>query len=245
MTQLTETAVLLVAGVGSRLRPLTDSIPKALVSVGESSILERAVNALKMAGIRHFVFATGYRQAAVVEWARQQKLDAVFCPNERYESTQNSISLLRCESALRGKSFFKLDGDVLFEFAILERLIGSSEDLAVAVDGKRSLDEEAMKVRVDASGRIRQFGKAIAVRDAQGESIGIERLSAQAGAQVFDAIARLEGDGICDKYYEDVYATLIKEGKISAQSIEVGDLRWTEVDSPEDLAHAKALFSPS
>ncbi|MGC4070017.1 MAG: phosphocholine cytidylyltransferase family protein [Polyangiaceae bacterium] len=245
MTQLTETAILLVAGVGSRLRPLTDSIPKALVSVGESSILERAVNALKLAGVRHFVFATGYRQEAVVEKAREWKLDAVFCPNERYEATQNSISLLRCESALRGKSFFKLDGDVLFETEILQRLLRSAEDLAVAVDGKRALDEEAMKVQVDAQGRISRFGKAIAVRDAQGESIGIERLSARAGAQVFDAIARLEERGICDKYYEDVYADLIEEGKISARAIEVGDLRWTEVDSQADLAHAKALFQRS
>jgi choline kinase len=222
---------------------LTDSIPKALVSVGERSILERAVAALKKAGVRQFVFATGYRQEAVVEIARKLKLDAIFCPNDRYENTQNSISLLRCASALRDKSFFKLDGDVLFDLEVLERLLSATDGLAVAVDGKRPLDEEAMKVRVDAHGKIAGFGKAIAVRDAQGESIGIERLSAQVGAQVLDAIARLEEQGICDRYYEDVYADLIERGKISAEPVEVGDLRWTEIDCQADLAHAISLFS--
>jgi choline kinase len=242
MIEPTETAVLLVAGIGSRLRPLTDNVPKALVSVGKSSILERAIAILRNQGVKTFVFATGYRQEAVEAKVKQWGIDALFCPNDRYDSTQNSISLLRCAKALAGKSFFKLDGDVLFEPAIIERLSVSEVGLSVAVDGKRVLDEEAMKVQVGDNRRILHFGKPIAVKDAAGESIGIERLSATAGKAVFDGIAELEQQGIFDRYYEDVYASLIQRGTIAAEAIEVGDLAWTEVDSPADLANARELF---
>jgi choline kinase len=240
--ETTETAVLLVAGIGSRLRPLTDEIPKALVSVGRYTILERAVMTLKQRGVKSFVFATGYRQEAVEAKAKEWQIDAAFCHNEQYETTQNSISLLKCANVLKGKSFFKLDGDVLFDPAIIDRLLASEAGLAVAVDGKRPLDEEAMKVQLGEQGQISRFGKPIAVRDAYGESIGIERLSSDVGAAVFDGIAELERQGIVNRYYEDVYASLIQRGTISAAAVEVGDLTWTEVDSPEDLVKARELF---
>lgn len=243
MIERTETAVLLVAGIGSRLRPLTDNVPKALVPVGEMSIVERAVTVLKQFGVKRFVFATGYRKEAVESAVAHWGIDAVFCPNERYDRTQNSISLLDCQRVLRGTSFFKLDGDVLFDPKIIERLSASRAELAVAVDGKRALDEEAMKVKLGENKRILRFGKALRVAEAQGESIGIERLSASVGEAVFDGIAELEREGIVDRYYEDVYATLIERNTITAEAIEVGDLPWTEVDNPEDLAKARELFS--
>ena len=242
MTEMAKTAVLLVAGVGSRLRPLTDSIPKALVPVGGRSILERAVFALKAHGVETFVFATGYRRQAVEVLVGSWGIDARFCFNECYDSTQNSISLLRCEGALRDKSFFKLDGDLLFDARVIERLNAAGSSLSVAVDGRRKLDEEAMKVRCDGRLGIVDFGKGIPVAEAHGESIGIERLSAEAGTLVFDAIARLETNGIVNRYYEDVYADLIAQGKLAARAIEVGDLAWTEVDCVEDLDRARQLF---
>lgn len=243
MTDLTDTAVILVAGIGSRLRPLTDQIPKALVSVGQMSILERAVSILRRQGVTNFVFATGYRQEAVMAKVAEWNLRATFCENEAYDSTQNSISLLKCAGALQGRGFYKLDGDVLFEEEVIARLAAAEVGLAVAVDGKRALDEEAMKVQLGDNGKIAHFGKAIRVKDAAGESIGIERLSASVGAQVLAAIDDLMCAGLFDRYYEDVYATLIAQGKIEAHAVEVGDLPWTEVDNLEDLARANELFS--
>ena len=243
MTETTDTAVVLVAGIGSRLRPLTDNVPKALVPVGRSSILERAVFTLKNCGVTSFVFATGYRSDAVESQVKTWGIEAHFFPNPRFDCTQNSISLLRCSEALRGKSFYKLDGDLLFDPLVVERLSASKCPLAVAVDGKRKLDEEAMKVIVGKSREILKFGKAIPVCHAQGESIGIERLSATVGAAVLDSIDELERSGIVDRYYEDVYASLIEREVISAEAIEVGDLAWTEVDCPDDLERARAIFS--
>lgn len=242
MTKSADAAVLLVAGIGSRLRPLTNDVPKALVQVGSTSILERAVRALRDHGVQTFVFATGYCCDSVESVVKGWGIDAHFCLNEAYQTTQNSISLLRCAGALKGKSFFKLDGDLLFVPSVLERLSEIQVGLSVAVDGMRVVDEEAMKVQVDPRRRIENFGKHLPVAASSGESIGIERLDAATGHEVLSAIGGLESRGIFDRYYEDVYATLIADGRIEAQAVEVGDLPWTEVDCQEDLVRARALF---
>jgi choline kinase len=243
MTDVIDTAAILVAGVGSRLRPLTDEVPKALVKVGRSSMLERAVSALRDHGVRHFVFATGYRQQAVRAAVAALGIDAEFCLNPRYEETQNSISLLYCRAALTNVGFYKLDGDVLFEREILERLDGGGTPLVVAVDGVRPLDAEAMKVVIDKEREIVRFGKSIGVSEAQGESIGIERIAASMSATLFDAIEALDRRGIVGRYYEDVYSELIGLGSVSARAIEVGDLRWAEIDDFSDLQCAARMFA--
>ncbi|HEY5958973.1 MAG TPA: phosphocholine cytidylyltransferase family protein [Polyangiaceae bacterium] len=243
MTLLVDTAVLLVAGVGSRLRPLTDEVPKALVKVGAVSMLERAVNQLREHGVRRFVFATGYRQDAVKAAVLGLGIDARFCHNPRFEDTQNSISLLACRAELDGRGFYKLDGDVLFERAILERLDAKGSALDVAVDGVRSLDAEAMKVIVDSQCKILKFGKSVPLIDAKGESIGIERVSVNASKAVFGALAKLREQGIVDRYYEDAYSDLIEQGTVGAAAVEVGDLNWTEIDDHADLERATQLFT--
>jgi choline kinase len=243
MTDVLDTAVLLVAGVGSRLRPLTDEVPKALVKVGAVSMLERAVIQLREHGVRHFVFATGYRQESVRRAVSELGIDARFCNNPRFEETQNSISLLECRSELDGRAFYKLDGDVLFQREILERLDQSVSPLAVAVDGVRHLDAEAMKVVVDAESNILKFGKPVPIADARGESIGIERIAGATSSVLFDALSSLGDRGVVDRYYEDVYSELIETRVIRAAAVEVGDLNWTEIDDHADLERAAQLFS--
>jgi choline kinase len=245
MKNAIDRAVLLVAGVGSRLRPLTDEVPKALVEVSGVSMLERAVATLHDHGVRHYVFATGYREEAVRAEVARLGIRAEFCHNPRYAETQNSISLLHCRPALENVGFYKLDGDVLFAGEILERLDGAREPLGVAVDGNRKLDAEAMKVSVDREHRITRFGKSIELAASHGESIGIERISAGMSATLFSAIGVLERRGIVDRYYEDVYSDLIGGGSITASAIEVGDLAWAEIDDHADLKRATAMFPPT
>jgi choline kinase len=238
----TRAAVILAAGVGSRLRPLTDDKPKALVEVSGRHILGRAMDALTAAGVERLVIASGYREDALVEALRGAPFDVRFRHNARFESTQNSVSLALCRDALEGEAFFRLDGDLVFDPAILSRLESARAPLVAAVDGRRALDAEAMKVRVDpASGRIAAFGKGIAVAEAAGESIGIEHVSRELGPRLFDALDDAIRRGDTHLYYEDVYSRMIESG-LHAVGVEVGDLRWCEIDCIEDLASAALLF---
>jgi choline kinase len=233
--------VILVAGIGSRLRPLTDDRPKALVDIGNETILGRALGLLGEHGVERVVLATGYREDRVREALAGGPLEAVFCRNDRFDSTQNSVSLALCESAVGGQAFYKLDGDVVFDREVLTRLDRSPASLAVAVDASRRTDTEAMKIRLGSGNRIAEFGKGISLEAAHGESIGIERVGSAAVKPLFEALARAGRDGRSDLYYEDVYSELIAAGELDAEAIEVGDLPWTEVDTTDDLERAREI----
>ncbi|MBK7581776.1 MAG: phosphocholine cytidylyltransferase family protein [Myxococcales bacterium] len=238
--QNTHTAVVLVAGIGTRLRPLTDDRPKALVDIGNETILGRALRLLGDHGVTHVVLATGYREEAVRSALTGSRLQVSFCRNERFDSTQNSLSLALCADAVAGRAFFKLDGDVVFRPEVLQRLDASDAELAVAVDRTRRTDAEAMKFCLGAGAEITQFGKALSLDAAAGESIGIERVGASASARLFAELAKPE---YADLYYEDVYSRLIAAGRMRADAVDVGDLPWTEVDDPRDLERARQLFA--
>lgn len=241
----TRVAVILVAGIGSRLRPLTDDRPKALVDINGETILGRSVRLLAEYGVERIVLATGYREDAVRASLSDSKLEIAYCPNPRYDSTQNSISLALCKSAVADEPFFKLDGDVVFRKEVLERLDSRSEALSVAIDRSRRTDAEAMKVRVDEALRILEFGKHISLDAAAGESIGIERIGASLVSPLFRALDAAKARGRLDLYYEDVYSELIQRGELDAHAVDVGDLPWTEVDTFEDLQKARELFQDS
>ena len=235
--------MILVAGVGSRLRPLTDDRPKALVDVGGETILARALRILGQRGVTRVVLATGYREDALRSALRQSPLELVFVPNQDYATTQNSVSLALCEEALAGAAFFKLDGDVVFQPEVLERLDACEAELAVAVDRTRMTDAEAMKFTLSgASLAIAAFGKGIPLSESRGESIGIERVSAGANGRLFAALAAHRARGSVSLYYEDVYSELISRGRLDARAVDVGDLHWTEVDDLRDLERARALL---
>ena len=236
----TRVAVVLAAGVGSRLRPLTDDRPKALVDLGGETILGRAVRQLVEYGVERVVVATGYRQDAIARALAETPVTVALCPNPRYDSTQNAVSLALCSPAVAGDGFFKLDGDVVFDAEVLPRLDAEQCSLAVAVDTSRSLDAEAMKVRVSSSNRIVAFGKDIALAESAGESIGIERVSSDLSPRLFEALDGARTAGRVDLYYEDVYSELIAAG-LEAGLVDVSDLGWGEVDDHVDLEAARRL----
>ena len=238
---MTDVAVLLAAGGGTRLRPLTYDRPKALIEVGSETILHRAVRLLVEVGVRELVVATGYRSEAVRAAFAGFPAAVTYCHNAAFDRTQNSISLLRCAEAVRGRAFFKLDGDVLFRREVLERLGGDAASIAVAVEKRDDLGEEEMKVIAEGS-RIARFGKKLDPSKCVGESIGIERLSATGGDRLFAALAIAEREGHTDLYYEDVYSRLIEEGT-DARLVDVTDLPWIEIDTADDLARARARMN--
>src|SRR5262245_25268709 len=118
----TRSAVILAAGIGSRLRPLTDDRPKALVEVCGRHILSRAMEALRSVGVERLVIASGYREEALVRALGDAPFEVLFRPNPGYATTQNSVSLALCRDVLEGEAFFRLDGDVVFDPVVLSRL---------------------------------------------------------------------------------------------------------------------------
>lgn len=236
------TAIILAAGVGSRLRPLTDHLPKCLVPLGDETLLGRMVRLLAAHGATELVVATGYRDAQVRAALADGPLPARFAHCPDHATTQNVVSLHRALALVGpGRDVVKLDGDVALDGGLLARLCAADHDAAALVDGDALPPAEAMKVTAR-DGRITRFGKGLDATAAAGESIGVERFAARAVPALAAAIARAVEGGRTDLYYEDVYNDLLDAG-LAMSAVPTAGLRWHEVDDIDDLARARAAFA--
>lgn len=243
-------AVILAAGVGSRLRPLTDDKPKCLVPVGGESFLLRAVRVLAAQGVQRWVIVTGYKADAVREAMKGVAGDVRFAHSEAYETTQNSVSFALATRALRaGEACIKLDGDVLFDASVTgalfeamreARAAGREGEGVVAVERGHELGEEEMKVLVEGDA-VRRFGKGLDPMACHGESIGIELFDAKAVGLVGEALAKAGREGRTNAYYEDVYNDVLDRVRMRPSTVKAGS--WTEVDDVADLARAERMFA--
>lgn len=235
------TAIILAAGVGSRLRPFTERAPKCLVTVGGETLLARMVRLLAADGASELVVATGHLDAMVREALRGVALPVRFAHCPDHATTQNVVSLHRALALVApGRDVVKLDGDVVFDGELLARLRGAAGDAAALVDDGAAPPAEAMKVAV-AGGAITRFGKGLDARAAAGESIGVERFAAGSVPALTAAIARAVEGGRTDVYYEDVYNDLLAAG-LAMAPVSTAGARWHEIDDADDLARARATF---
>jgi choline kinase len=228
-------AVILAAGCATRLRPLSDDTPKTLLPVGGVPILRRTITSLLRCGFDQFVVGTGYLEHmvrdAVGSWFPD--LDVAFVSNPDFRSTNNAYSLLLTREHVEPDGFILLDGDVVFDVAVVEELVERGPDcLAVRSVGEIGLEE--VKVTADAEDRVLAIGKHVPVRSAMGESVGIELFSAASTRRLFAALeARVRGQGLVNEYYEAAFQQIIDEGS-TLYGVDIGTMYATEIDTVED-----------
>ncbi len=165
-------AVLLAAGVGSRIRPLTDNSPKSLLDVAGKSILQRMLENVAAVGITEVVVITGYLEDQIKDFISKNfpNLHVVFKRNDKYEETNTGYSLLLTREFVEGSDFVKFDADVIFEEEILKKLL-KSRNSALCIDRNINLEAEEVKVITDKNGHVLEVGKKLDQHKASGESI--------------------------------------------------------------------------
>jgi choline kinase len=239
-------AVILAAGLGRRLEPVTGGLPKCLVQVGGRTILDRMIARLVEAGLDQIVVVTGHRAAEV-----ERHLDGSGEPaarraarvfNPRYADWGNFHSLLVAREAVGTDGFVKLDADVVMDGTLLPALLAAPGPAALAVDCSGRLGAEEMKARLDESGRVVELNKRIDPAAALGESVGIDRIDAELAPRVWSELARLIDLGETDEYYERAYE-LLMAGGVGFSYADVSACQWCEVDDADDLAAAEALLA--
>ncbi len=233
-------AIILAAGMASRLRPLTLHTPKCLLKVGERALLQRSMDALIQYGIRDFVIVTGYLDGMIRHFVRQTYGDTItvrFVHNADYETTNNIYSLWLARSEAEGQGVLLLDSDLLYDGRIVERVIANEHDNVLTLI-KHELGEEEMKVVMDSEGSITEISKTCSPALAAGESLGIERMGKAYTTALYQELeGMMNVEHLENTFYELAFFRLIAKG-YTFSVLDVTDLFSCELDTVEDFETA-------
>ena len=240
MTAISE-AVILMAGSGSRLRGSDGTFLKPLVPVLGRPLISYTLDALVRAGIKTVNFVVGFESGRMIGQVKQlipSGLSASFIENRDWQK-QNGISLLAAAGRV-GKPFLLTMSDHLFDGAVVDRLLDSSElgFLNIAVD--RKLDsifdlEDAMKVQTRGN-RITDIGKTLRHYDAIDTGLFVCPL------QIFDYLERAKS-GSCGSDCSLADGIRMMTGDNRVRAIDIGDAWWQDVDTPQMLQYAERQMS--
>ncbi len=236
-------AIILAAGIGSRISPLTDNCPKSLLKIDDKTILEMMISHIQDCHINDIVFVTGYLEEQIKEYVNINfpDLKAYFVTNEKYAETNTGFSLLIAKNFVENSDIIKFDADVVFDKEILKKLIEYPYENALCIDKNIHLDAEEIKVIIDDKNKILKASKTVDPQKAIGESIGIEKIGKNTAKLLFQELEEVMKDKKNhQEYYEVAYERLIEKGE-SFHALDITGLVWVEIDTKEDFELAKNI----
>ena len=232
-------AIILAAGMASRLRPLTNNTPKCLLKIGERSLLQRSIDALISNGIKEIVIVTGYLHNQIEDFVKQQypNVNISFIHNEVYDSTNNIYSLWLARPKADGEEILLLDSDLLYDPEIITRILSTNAENVLTLI-RHDLGEEEMKVVTDSS-VIKEISKTCSPSDAIGESLGIEKMGKPYTSALYKELGpMMNREHLENVFYEKAFERLIPKGH-TFKILDVTDLFSCELDTVEDFQNAK------
>ncbi len=242
-------AIILSAGRGSRLLPLTDDRPKCLLPAGARTVLGTQVATLAEAGVRDFVIVTGFLPHLVeaeVAHLNEDIFDGEACIrtlyNPFYKIADNLASCWMAREEMR-EDFIVLNGDTLFELEIARRVLAGpvSNAVQVTVDIKDGYDSDDMKVSLHGD-RLTAIGKTLLSTESDAESIGMLRFCGKGRAMFTDQLEAMmrTREGVESWYLKAIHA-LAKDGAV-INTCSIKGMKWAELDTPEDFENVTNLF---
>ncbi|MEU3599010.1 phosphocholine cytidylyltransferase family protein [Streptomyces sp. NPDC006798] len=238
--------LVLAAGAGRRLRPYTDTLPKALVPVdGELAVLDLTLANFAEIGLTEVAIVVGYRKEAVYE--RKEALEARYglkltlIENDKAEEWNNAYSLWCARDVLK-QGVILANGDTVHPVSVERTLLaarGEGRKIILALDTVKNLADEEMKVVTEDGLGVRRITKLMDPATATGEYIGVTLIEPEAAEELADALkTTFERDP--DLYYEDGYQELVNRG-FTVDVAPIGDVTWVEIDNHDDLAKGREI----
>lgn len=238
--------VILAAGQGKRLLPLTEDIPKCLLDIGGRRLLERQIDAFSKCGATEIAVVTGYGAAQVndvLDHLRDQVpgvvLKTAFNPFFGVADNLASCWMARHEM---DQDFILVNGDNLFQADMVEQLLSAKDaPITVAIARKQKYDNDDMKVMLDGE-RLTEIGKTLPVDTVDAESIGMLLFRGTGPQHYRSALdeAMMDAMGL-RQWYLSVINSLAKQITVMTQPVDGID--WCEVDFPADLQQARHLVA--
>lgn len=238
-----EKAVILSAGQGKRLLPLTEQRPKCLLTFNGRTLLEWQIMCLAENGIRDITVVTGFHADSVDTALQSRPRDGISVRtlfNPFFEVADNVGSCYLARDLMEQGPFMLINGDTIFHPYLLAKAIAqASGPVTVTIDRKDRYDADDMKVHFEGD-RLMSIGKTLTTEEANGESIGMLFFSAEGGRMFTSELGRALHDAAgLKRWYLSVVHSLAQKGAVRVAQI-VGE-EWCEVDYPKDLTLANAL----
>ena len=235
------TALLLAAGTGSRLYPLTRNSPKCLTLVNEKSILERLVIGLKQQGFKRLVIVTGYLENCIREFlgtkSGNMTIEYIYSP--LYKTTNNIYSLWMAREIIN-EPFVLFESDLIFDVTQLDDMI-FPDRIAIA---RIQPWMNGTTVTINQSQQVKsfQYGTATHLDEIRYKTVNIYSFSLSSWHAIVEKLNQYISAGIVNYYYETVFGEMVEDGSLLLQDVLFDNKLWYEIDTIEDLAEAEKLF---
>jgi choline kinase len=239
-------AIMLAAGRGIRLNG-GEGLPKALLAIEGKTLLRRHFETLAALGIDRLTLVVGFRAEAIAEELAQigagDWVETVHNPDFHEGAL---VSLWAGRHVLRsGEDVLFMDADVLYDAAVLGRLIGSPHRNCFLIDRDLEAGEEPVKLCL-AGGRIAEFGKVVTgAYDAMGEWPGFLRLAPEEASLLAAEIESRVARGVRHEPYEPAMRAVVLARPERFGWEDITGLPWIEIDTPEDLRRARETVAPA
>ena len=239
-------AIILAAGRGSRLLPLTTDLPKCLLPIGNTTVLGMQLDTLFANGVKTATVITGFNahmvEAEISARKSGPKVKTLF--NPFFQVADNLASCWMARKSMK-RDFILINGDTLFTPELLQTILAAPKsDIAVTIDQKGYYDGDDMKVTLDGT-RLTQIGKTLPLTETHGESIGMLRFMNE-GSKIFRGeLNRLmrTRDGTKSWFLSAIHGLAQSGQHINTINIKGAD--WSELDTPEDYEVCRQLFGSS
>jgi choline kinase len=238
------TACLLAAGTGSRLAPLTDSMPKCLTEINGKSILDRLVRCLRQQGFTRLVVVVGHFEHCIRKVLDENREDMTieYITNPVYQTTNNIYSLWLARDKIQ-EPFLLIESDLIFNDSLLEKLLIPDK---IAISHIRPW-MHGTTVTMDSQRRVKDIrvGNAPDTGDTFYKTVNIYSLSQSSWRRVVERLDWYIAAERVNEYYEVVFEEMVADGSLSFECVFFDVDNWYEIDTLEDLHEAQRIFLAS
>jgi 2-aminoethylphosphonate-pyruvate transaminase len=226
-------AVILAAGIGSRLRSIHNDKPKGFLQIGDKPIIEESIARLIYNGIQSIIIVTGYKNHFYDDLKNKYPFIKTI-KNDHFETTGSMFSLFTAKE-LVNDDFLLLESDLLYESNALQSLLHSSDKNVILLSGATGAGDEVY-VGVEGKHIVNMSKKISDIKKLGGELVGISKISQELYEKMGSHIDSHQ-DKKTNYHYEDCLTDLAGDNEINFHLIE--DLAWIEID--DEQHHKRAI----
>lgn len=240
--------LMLAAGMGKRLAEYTNNNTKCMLKIGETTLLERAINTLKKVGINKLIIVVGYKGENVKKFVKEniKDFEVVFIDNPDYENSNNIYSLYLAKKYLEMDDTILLESDLIYEEKLIQELVNNKNN-NVAVVAKYEDWMDGTVVTIDTEERITEFITKKEIKQENTneyyKTVNIYKMSKEFCIKEYIPFleAYIKAYGV-NEYYELVLKAITYINKTQIVAMPIKNIKWYEIDNSYDLNMAKTLF---